>query len=162
MTTNFRRSAALLMAAALLALASGNEPAQCVPIDPALPSSCAEDCGCEALCVDGACLPPELAAMSPEALHDALAAGEEFLLVNAHVPYGGEIEGTDAHLTYQDIPALATFIGPALDTPVVVYCMTNHMATIAGDALLELGYCDVRYLDGGMRGWTGAGYPLLP
>ena len=76
---------------------------------------------------------------------------------------------THAHMDHADPETIrrtpkgsATFIGPALDTPVVVYCMTNHMATIAGDALLELGYCDVRYLDGGMRGWTGAGYPLLP
>jgi rhodanese-related sulfurtransferase len=97
--------------------------------------------------------------MSPEALNTALAV-RDFLLINVHVPDEGEIPGTDAHVAYTDIPALLALVGDDLRQEVVVYCKTSAMALIAGQALVDLGYCAVRYLDGGMNAWETAGYPL--
>jgi len=85
-----------------------------------------------------------------------------FLLVNVHVPYEGSIPGTDAHLTYLDPDAIAAYVGGDLDRPVVVYCRSNYMSRVAGDALVAWGYRAVRYLDGGMNGWSAAGHPLDP
>jgi rhodanese-related sulfurtransferase len=100
-----------------------------------------------------------LTPISPNDLADALLS-KGFLLINVHVPYAGEIPGTDAHITYLDPDALVTYIGNDMGTNVIVYCRTNSMAVIAGNALVDRGYYAVRYLDGGMNGWVGAGFDL--
>lgn len=103
-----------------------------------------------------------LGAISIADLHDILTAGtKDFLLINVHVPDQGEITGTDTHISYQDNAALTAYIGPDLHTKVVVYCMSNYMSMIAGEALVGQGYTAIRYLDGGMSGWQGAGYALV-
>ncbi|HEY3452476.1 MAG TPA: rhodanese-like domain-containing protein [Myxococcales bacterium] len=85
-----------------------------------------------------------------------------FLLINVHVPYEGNIPGTDANITYLDPSAIAAYVGADLDRPVVVYCKSNYMSTIAGNDLVARGYRAVRYLDGGMNGWKAAGHTLDP
>jgi rhodanese-related sulfurtransferase len=167
----------LALVAALLALAGASEPA-CGPATPGEPTcltradceglahdSCEGDWTCdEAVCVwvcDACPTPASLGVVSPSQLNAELAA-KDFLLVNVHVPYEGEIAGTDAHLTYANVPAIAAWLGPDLAVKTVIYCKSNYMASIAGPALVALGYCNVRYLDGGMIGWKAAGYPLSP
>ena len=103
--------------------------------------------------------PATLGTISVQALHDALPA-KDFLLINVHIPYQGEIAQTDAKISYLEPDAIAAFVGPNLDQNVVVYCLTNHMSTIAGQDLVDRGYRSVRYLDGGMSAWTAAGYTL--
>lgn len=103
--------------------------------------------------------PATLGLISVEDLHTALSA-KDFLLINVHIPYQGEIAGTDAKISYLEPDAIAQYVGNDPDTKVVVYCMTNYMSTIAGQDLVDRGYRQVRYLDGGMAGWTAAGYPL--
>jgi rhodanese-related sulfurtransferase len=100
-----------------------------------------------------------LRSVSPNDLADALLS-KDFLLINVHVPYAGEIPGTDTHITYLDPEALVTYIGDDKGTNVVVYCLTNYMALIAGNELVDRGYYAVRYLEGGMNGWVGAGFGL--
>lgn len=87
---------------------------------------------------------------------------EDLLLINVHVPCEGDIPGTDTDIADTDVPAIAAFIGADLDARVVVYCMTNYMSTIAGEGLVDLGYREVRYLDGGMSAWKTAGHPIDP
>lgn len=88
--------------------------------------------------------------------------GKGFRLINVHIPYEGNIPGTDVGISYLDVPAIAAYLGPNLDEEVVVYCMTNYMSTIAGEGLVDLGYRQVRYLDGGMVAWKAAGQPIDP
>lgn len=88
--------------------------------------------------------------------------GKGFRLINVHIPYEGNIPGTDVGISYLDVPAIAAYLGPNLDEEVVVYCMTNYMSTIAGEGLVDLGYRQVRYLDGGMLAWKAAGQPIDP
>ncbi len=101
---------------------------------------------------------PELLPLSPEALNAELE-DKDFLLINVHVPYAGQVPMTDIHISYTEPEAIAAYVGP-LDTSTVIYCLTNHMARIAGEALLERGYQRIRYLDGGMRAWEAAGFNI--
>lgn len=105
-------------------------------------------------------LPPaSLGVVSPAALQGELAS-KDFLLINVHVPYEGQIPGTDAHVSYLDLDALAERLGTAPGAKAVLYCLTNFMSTWAGDRLVARGYRNLRYLDGGMSAWKAAGYPF--
>ncbi len=108
---------------------------------------------------DAAPAPASLGAMSPAALFEALPT-RDFRLINVHIPYAGEIPGTDVHIEYTDTAALMADLGPDRDRPAMVYCLTDHMALIAGAALVAEGYRRIIYLEGGMRAWVAAGYPL--
>jgi rhodanese-related sulfurtransferase len=106
---------------------------------------------------------PTLGTVSPAALLTELSQStRSFLLINVHTPLAGNIPGTDADIVYTDVPAIETFIGSVKSTPVVIYCMSDHMATIAGPQLVADGYCNVRYLSGGLSAWQAAGYPVNP
>jgi phage shock protein E len=106
-------------------------------------------------------LPPAaLGELSPKQLHDALAS-KDFLLIDVHYPNAGSIPGTDARIAFDDIPALVAFIGPNLDTKVVLTCLSGGMSKSAGNALVARGYRNISELTGGMSAWTAAGYSLV-
>jgi rhodanese-related sulfurtransferase len=102
---------------------------------------------------------PVLDPLLPDGLYDDLG-DKDFLLINVHIPFEGEIAGTDVHIPFDDTGALAEYIGPDLATEVVVYCRSGNMSNTAGNALVDLGYCAVRNLEGGMVAWEEAGFPL--
>jgi len=105
-------------------------------------------------------LPPaSLGVVSPAALQAELAS-KDFLLINVHVPYEGQIPGTDAHISYLDVDALTERLGAAPGAKAVLYCLTNFMSVGAGNELVARGYRNLRYLDGGMSAWKTAGYPF--
>ncbi len=104
--------------------------------------------------------PAALGEMSAQQLHTALA-NKDFLLIDVHYPNAGSIPGTDARIAYDDIPALVAFIGPDLDTKVVLTCLMGGMSKSAGNALVALGYRNISELTGGMSAWTAAGYSLV-
>ncbi len=83
-----------------------------------------------------------------------------FVLVNVHVPYAGEIPGTDLFIPYDRVAALADKLPAAKDTPLVVYCRSGAMSRVATEALARLGYTRVYDLQGGMNAWQAAGFPL--
>lgn len=91
----------------------------------------------------------------------AMLQRKDFQLVNVHVPYAGEIEGTDALVPYTDVEARALRLWPEKSTKLVVYCQTGRMSVIAAEALVRLGYTNVLNLAGGMVAWQRAGYPLI-
>ncbi|HEX7599044.1 MAG TPA: rhodanese-like domain-containing protein, partial [Polyangia bacterium] len=86
---------------------------------------------------------------------------KDFLLIDVHTPNAGSIPQTDARLAFDDIPALVAFIGPNLDSKVVLTCLSGHMSKTAGDALVAQGYRNISELTGGMNAWTSAGYALI-
>ncbi len=104
---------------------------------------------------------PTLGTVSPAALQTELSQStRSFLLVNVHTPLAGNIPGTDADIVYTDVPGIEAFVGADKSKPVVIYCMSDHMASIAGPQLVADGYCNVRYLSGGLSAWEAAGYPV--
>ena len=104
--------------------------------------------------------PATLGELSPEQLY-ALLANKDFKLIDVHYPNAGSIPGTDARIAFDNIPALVTFIGPNLDTKVVLTCFSGGMSKTAGNALVARGYRNIWELTGGMNAWTAAGYTLV-
>jgi rhodanese-related sulfurtransferase len=43
--------------------------------------------------------------------------------------------------------------------PIITTCETGEMAAIAGKLLNDMGFTNVRILDGGTQGWKNAGFP---
>lgn len=172
-----RRAFAPIFLVAMLMVVTANTEPRCVPVDPGAPvcltrADCDglahNDCEGEWACADAACVwsceepcAPSLSPVSPPALAQELE-DKDFMLINVHVPYAGEVPGTDVHISYQDVSSIAAAIGPDLTTKVVIYCKSNGMASVVGPALRDLGYCHLRYLDGGMNAWVNAGFELAP
>ena len=127
-------------------------------------------------CVLGLCRPVALAAagllfvactsvrsdrlLSSAALSQMLAGREEFLFVNTHVPYEGEIEQTDAFIPYNEIEDRQALLPSDRSARIVVYCRTGVMSAAAAATLTRLGYSNVWDLAGGMNAWQRAGLPL--
>ena len=49
---------------------------------------------------------------------------------------------------------------PDPDTPIVVYCGGGFRSALAADNLQKMGYRNVISMDGGIRAWRAAGYPV--
>lgn len=81
-------------------------------------------------------------------------------VLNVHVPYEGELPGTDAFVPYDQVVG-----SPALpddrDAPIAVYCMSGSMSAQAARALADEGFTDIRDLAGGMLAWQQAGRELI-
>jgi rhodanese-related sulfurtransferase len=83
----------------------------------------------------------------------------QFVVVNTHVPFEGDIPGTDLSIPFDQIEANLDQL-PDPQAKVVVYCKGEGMSTIAAETLTQLGYTSVYKVDGGMVAWEEAGYTL--
>lgn len=104
---------------------------------------------------DMASMTSQVRQVGPDAFA-ALLADPAVVAINVHVPYEGELAGTDAFIDYQRIVG-----SPSLPvdktTPIAVYCRSGRMSTIASAALIAAGYTNVSELTGGMNSWEAAG-----
>ena len=98
--------------------------------------------------------------LSPQDFQEVIAAGDPFL-VNVHVPYEGEIEGTDAFVPFDKVKENASALPPDKDAPLHIYCRSGRMSAQAAITLNEMGYTNVVDLAGGMEGWMEAGLPIV-
>jgi len=98
--------------------------------------------------------------LSPADLADLLATSDP-IVINVHTPYEGDIPGTDTSIPYDHIKDIDTYLHGDRCADVVLICKSGSMSQTAGNDLIKLGYLRVRDLDGGMRAWETAGYPLL-
>jgi rhodanese-related sulfurtransferase len=85
---------------------------------------------------------------------------EEVTLVNVHIPYEGELPGTDLFIPYDEIADYVDQL-PDKDAPVILYCRSGGMSTSAAQELAALGYTSVLEVDGGFKAWKAAGYELV-
>lgn len=49
---------------------------------------------------------------------------------------------------------------PDKDATIVVYCKTGGRSCLASYTLVEMGYKNIKNMDGGWKAWVDAGYPV--
>jgi rhodanese-related sulfurtransferase len=102
---------------------------------------------------------PEVLEISPSEL-SAMLEAKDFEFINVHIPYAGEIPGTDVHIQYTDTAAIEARLNSDVSTKAVLYCLTGPMSAIAAKVLIKLGYCQIYDMPAGMVGWEAEGFPV--
>ena len=90
----------------------------------------------------------------------SMLASKDFVFVNVHIPYEGEIEPTDLFLPYDTIDQQLAELPADKNGKIVLYCRSGRMSAIAAEVLVSRGYTNVWELEGGMIAWAEAGYPV--
>lgn len=101
-------------------------------------------------------------AISAEELHARGGAGPIVLDVREPDEFAGGAPRGALHAPRGVVEKLAADLLPDLDAEIAVVCGNGHRAVLVADALQQLGYTRVRYLEGGLAGWRAAGLPLAP
>lgn len=92
-----------------------------------------------------------------------LDAGEKIVLVDTREDSEwarGHIPGA-IHLSKGIIERDIEKTVPDKDATVVLYCGGGFRSALAADNLQRMGYRNVISMDGGWRGWTEAGFPVI-
>ena len=98
--------------------------------------------------------------LSPAEVADLIATSDP-IVINVHTPYEGDIPGTDTSIPYNHVQDIDSYLHGDKCANVILICLGGSMSQAAGNDLIKLGYRRIRDLDGGMRAWEQAGYPLL-
>lgn len=90
-----------------------------------------------------------------------MLAHKDFFFVNVHIPYEGEIVGTDAFIPFDQIAAYLDELPKDKAAPIVLYCRSGRMSDIAAKQLVSLGYTKVYDHLGGMIDWKNTGHEVI-
>jgi rhodanese-related sulfurtransferase len=138
----------LIMAAFLLAACSGKPAKQAAPVgSEAIPG--------QKVAVSGG----EYSDIRVSDLQEMLK-NKDFVFVNVHIPFEGDIANTDLSIAYDEIDQHLDQLPANKDARIVLYCRSGRMSSIAAETLAGLGYTNVANLDGGMLAWEQAGLPI--
>jgi rhodanese-related sulfurtransferase len=91
-----------------------------------------------------------------------LEAGERFTLVDVReddefaIDHARGARHIGRGVLERDVEALI----PEKEAPIVLYCGGGFRSALAAESLQKMGYTQVISMDGGMRAWREAGYPV--
>ena len=86
---------------------------------------------------------------------------KDFVLINVHIPYEGELPQTDMFIPYNAIDQNIDRLPQDKTARVVLYCRSGRMSAIASETMVNMGYTNVLNLKEGMSEWQQKGYTLL-
>jgi len=89
-----------------------------------------------------------------------MLANKDFIFVNVHIPFEGNIAATDLSIPYDQMVENLDKLPADKNAKIVLYCRSGRMSDIAARELVGLGYTDIWNLAGGMVDWEAAGYPI--
>jgi len=89
-----------------------------------------------------------------------MLADKDFVFVNVHIPFEGDIPNTDLSIPYDEIDQHLEALPADKDAKIVLYCRSDRMSNIAARTLVGLGYTNVWNLEGGFLNWENAGLPI--
>jgi len=90
----------------------------------------------------------------------AMLKNKDFVFINVHIPFAGDIAQTDLSIPYDEIEQNLSQFPTDKNAKIVLYCRSGRMSEIAAEKLVSLGYTNIWNLEGGMVGWQQAGHPL--
>ena len=85
---------------------------------------------------------------------------KDFVFINVHIPFEGNIPNTDLSIPYDEIDQHLEELPADKGAKIVLYCRSDRMSNIAAKTLVGLGYSNVWNLDGGFLDWENAGLPI--
>lgn len=91
---------------------------------------------------------------------NTMLKNKDFVFINVHIPFAGNIAGTDLSIPYDQIRQNLSQLPPDKNAKIIFYCRSGRMSAIAAETLVKVGYTDIWNLEGGMDAWEQAGYLL--
>ncbi len=85
---------------------------------------------------------------------------KDFVFVNVHIPFEGNIGDTDLSIPYNQIEQNLSLLPADKNAKIVLYCRSGRMSAIAAEELVKLGYTNIWNLKGGMLDWERAGFEI--
>ena len=99
--------------------------------------------------------------VAPAELNTMLKS-KDFVFVNVHIPFAGNIANTDLSIPYDQISTSENLSQLPADksAKIVLYCRSGRMSAIAAEQLVALGYTNIWNVAGGMVDWEQAVYEI--
>ena len=93
---------------------------------------------------------------------NTMLKNKDFVFVNVHIPFEGNIPNTDLSIPYDQISTSENLSQLPADksAKIVLYCRSGRMSEIAAEELVALGYTNIWDLKGGMVDWEQAGHEI--
>jgi rhodanese-related sulfurtransferase len=85
---------------------------------------------------------------------------KDFVFVNVHIPFAGNIAGTDLSIPYNEIQQNLSQLPAEKDAKIVLYCSSGRMSQMAAEELVSMGYTNIWNLKGGMVEWKQSGFEV--
>ncbi len=85
---------------------------------------------------------------------------KDFVMINVHIPFEGNLPGTDGSIPYDRIADNIDQLPVDKDAKIVIYCRSGSMSSKAAKDLVELGFTNVYDLQGGFNAWKAVDLPM--